>query len=99
LIKVKQSTHPTDTFQLINWIALWSIGGKPQPSSGQFQLAFGQYVEDLTITIRDITGRTVSNQSANGQEVVFTQIDEAPGIYLVHIIADGKQTIRKVIKK
>ncbi|MCZ4410343.1 T9SS type A sorting domain-containing protein [Cryomorphaceae bacterium 1068] len=79
--------------------ALPDLKVSPNPSNGRFQLAFGQYVEDLTITVRDITGRTVSSQTANGREVIFLEIQEAQGIYLVHIIADGKQAVRKVIKE
>lgn len=79
--------------------ALPDLTISPNPSNGRFQLAFGQHVEDLTITVRDITGRTVSSQTANGREVIFLEIEEAQGIYLVHIIADGKQAVRKVIKE
>jgi hypothetical protein len=71
----------------------------PNPSTGRFQLDFGTPVDDLTVIVRDITGRAVLSTSGNGRDFQFIEIEEAPGIYLLHIIADGKQTVRKIVKE
>lgn len=71
----------------------------PNPSNGYFQLDFGQFVKDFQINITDIGGRIISSMSARREQIIFMDIHEMSGLYLVHITADGKRAVRQITIK
>ncbi len=79
------------------------LGIYPNPTSGLFRLtvdaaAAARYI---TITITDLTGRTLQEQSHTGNARTFsTELDlsgQAPGIYFVKVNMDGRIMTAKVL--
>jgi len=73
----------------------------PNPSHGLFTLRIsGIDNKDLTITISDITGRTIAHRALNGsasQQEQFDLSGSPKGLYLVKIQTSGESIIRKLV--
>ncbi|MFN5890900.1 MAG: T9SS type A sorting domain-containing protein [Bacteroidota bacterium] len=50
------------------------------------------------MSISDIRGKVVKNQSFFNSQKINLSITESPGIYIFNIISDGKKAVIKVIK-
>ncbi len=72
----------------------------PNPNSGTFNLAMNINVTELFVEVTDVQGRVVYTSSSNAVQSGFVkQINldnEAEGVYLMRVVADGIQTIQKV---
>jgi len=77
----------------------------PNPTEGRFRLSFKakKSVDNLSISVTDVTGRQVlAHQFSNAGKSFTQDIDltnKPRGIYLVEMIADGEKIVRKVIVK
>ncbi len=68
----------------------------PNPSNGIFNLTLpeGQTYE---ITVSDLTGKVILNQTANEAKTQLNVGNAAKGIYLLKLVSDGKTATRKLI--
>ncbi len=73
----------------------------PNPSHGLFTLRIsGIDNNDLTITISDITGRTIAHRALNASSSQQEQFDlsgSPKGLYLVKIRTSGESMVRKLV--
>ena len=75
-----------------------SVQVYPNPSSGIFNLAFGEETKKVSLAISDINGRTIGTGSVNGAVHVLDLSGQAPGIYFVRVSAPGGISTVKLIR-
>ncbi|RFC53278.1 T9SS type A sorting domain-containing protein [Brumimicrobium aurantiacum] len=71
----------------------------PNPTNGDFTINLGETIESLTVYITDITGKEVYSNGFKSTEKVNLNLNDAPGVYFVTILANGSQLKYKLIKK
>lgn len=69
----------------------------PNPSTGKFYMDFGRTINDATIKVYDIAGRTVHQQALDkGSSTVEIRLNGTPaGVYMVTLIENGKKVTTK----
>ena len=71
----------------------------PNPTNGDFSIDMNRNIEQLEIRISDISGNVVYTKSYKNSQKVNLNLNEAPGVYFITILADGMQENYKLIKK
>jgi len=72
----------------------------PNPSNGNVTIEFGKVYEELTIQVHNIVGQTIQTQKYQSMNKVDITIEQANGIYFVHLISKGGESVvLKVIKE
>lgn len=72
----------------------------PNPSNGNLTIEFGKVYDDLTIQIHDVVGQTIQIKKYQATDRADITIDQANGIYFVHLISkDGDAVVLKLIKE
>lgn len=71
----------------------------PNPTNGDFSIEMNRNIEQLEIRISDISGKVVYARSYENSQKVNLNLNEAPGVYFITILADGMQENYKLIKK
>lgn len=72
----------------------------PNPTADAFRLTFdGRSLDQATLRVTDVSGRTISEQKVNGESIVFGQSLPA-GIYFAEVL-EGSQRVytTKLVKK
>lgn len=69
---------------------------RPNPSGGYFTVALPQSANTITVTVTDISGRTVDAKTVSGKakEITFGKLN--PGVYLVKLEGSGNVSAAKV---
>ena len=67
----------------------------PNPSAGRFEIATTKPIERLAVT--DITGKTVLDREINADHAVFDLSNEAEGVYLMRLLANGAVITKRII--
>lgn len=81
-------------------IGLAIASAYPNPTSGQFTLSLGNAFHSVKVIITDAMGRTVfSDLFTNAYSAYLDLNNQASGIYMVHITADGEKRTLKVVKQ
>jgi hypothetical protein len=71
----------------------------PNPTNGQFSIAFESTISEVEITIVDVMGKLVSTKTYSNATTVNLEINQAAGVYYVRLkTAEGQQTV-KLIKR
>ena len=71
----------------------------PNPIVGEFTIHLGQTYNDVSITVRSITGQIISNHNFGTTDILSYKIKVTKGLYLVEInVNEGKKAIIKVLK-
>jgi hypothetical protein len=69
----------------------------PNPNTGSFTVAFGMQLNNATINVTDVLGKTVYSSQASGDKHNI-QLDEAKGIYFVSIQTEqGERATLKLV--
>lgn len=90
---------PVSTDNAKQAITAATVSVYPNPSATAFVLTLpGAGNDKAVITVKDITGRKMSEAIANGKTFVFGK-DLKAGVYLVQIVQAGRQQSIKVIKE
>jgi beta-glucanase (GH16 family) len=71
-----------------------SVSIYPNPSKGQFYVEAADIINE--IVIYDLKGRRVSSYSVN-QRAVSLQINQPPSVYIIKVIGDDFENIKKLI--
>ncbi|MEM7372119.1 MAG: SBBP repeat-containing protein [Bacteroidota bacterium] len=71
----------------------------PNPSNGSFQLELGELHAALQLHLRDIRGRLIQHRDLRHVQHISLDIQAPSGIYFLHLKAEHKQTILKLIKE
>jgi uncharacterized delta-60 repeat protein len=70
----------------------------PNPTKGTFTIDFGTEVSRTDITVRDITGRIISEKTVTGQSKAELTIIDGSGIYFVNVRSALESVVLKLIK-
>jgi hypothetical protein len=66
-------------------------------ANNQLYLEFGQQITRGSLTVYNITGAKLESLSIQGSGAYMLNVALNPGIYLVHIRANGRDTIKKIV--
>ena len=76
-----------------------SISLYPNPSNGNFTLDFSEFVENMTITMNDMSGRVVYKQENMSGQKLELVTNVLPGVYIVKVASGrGDVTLRVVVE-
>ena len=76
-----------------------SITLYPNPSNGNFTLNFSEFVENMTITMNDMSGRVVYKQENMSGQKLELVTNVLPGVYIVKVTSGrGDVTLRVVVE-
>ncbi|MFP5470203.1 MAG: T9SS type A sorting domain-containing protein [Bacteroidia bacterium] len=69
----------------------------PNPNTGSFTVAFGNPLNDATINVTDMLGKSVYSTTVSGDKHNI-QLNQAKGIYFVNIQTEqGESTTLKLV--
>jgi len=71
----------------------------PNPTNGQFEIAFSEYIQDATVVVRNALGQEVLSREYDSTIQIQLNIDGAPGFYFVEIANAGNKAVLKVVKE
>ena len=72
----------------------------PNPTSGNIHIDLAGKYKNVSVTLRDIYGRTISNSKYDTVSKIDFEINKPKGLYFLEIaIGNSEKTIFKVIKK
>ncbi|MEO8759893.1 MAG: T9SS type A sorting domain-containing protein [Bacteroidia bacterium] len=78
----------------------WSATIYPNPVLNEINIQLPNVVNNLAVSIIDVMGREVIiSENKNNSHLNLTELNLLPGMYLVKIIADGKNQLVKIIKQ
>jgi hypothetical protein len=69
----------------------------PNPSRGAFVVDLGTTAQRSTIELWDVMGRRIWAKQVENSQRISVQAKLNPGIYLVKVQADGKNTTRRLV--
>jgi hypothetical protein len=84
----------------INTIAGESSGFSvnPNPSNGNFEITFKNGIQNVDVEVYDAIGKLVFNEAlSNRSNRMRLNLEAAPGIYFLNVIADGRRFIKKIV--
>ena len=70
----------------------------PNPSQGPFQLEFNQSYTSVEVEIYSMEGRKIKSLHYASQSEIILELPKHSGLYLLRVIADGKESRIKVIR-
>lgn len=71
----------------------------PNPAKGNFNINLGQTYEEVTLTVQSIDGKQLETKQLIQTQQFNYSIDQASGIYLLRIVADGKTSVVRVVNE
>lgn len=71
----------------------------PNPTTGKFSIIFTKTLQNASIQITDINGKTIRQMKASGYKVDFDVSAQAKGVYFIKINDVGNVIVQKVIKQ
>lgn len=78
---------------------LESISLYPNPTDGKFTLDFGDFKDNLTITLRDLRGRLLQSNDYKNVESIDIFMEYPTGMYFVEITSDTENAVLRVVLK
>lgn len=70
----------------------------PNPTKGLINIDMGTKYENIAITISDLNGREIKNESVKNRQVFSIYFDEPAGVYLITITSDKENARIKLIR-
>lgn len=97
----------TDTTQCISFNSINLISNEfasefsyyPNPSNGNIEIEFGKIQPQITIAIKDITGRTIQTEIFKDIGKIPVYLSGKPGVYFILIESLEKSAVIKVVKE
>ena len=71
----------------------------PNPSNGKYTIDLGEIINKVDLTVTDVYGRLVEKKNISSTQLFDIEINQAAGIYFIHLMYDDKKDIVKVIKQ
>ncbi len=71
----------------------------PNPSDGYLTIDMGMAYPEALITITRSDGQIIRKESVKNSRRIETEMDEPAGIYLVKVMAGGRETVFRVVKR
>ncbi len=96
-----------DTTQCINFDSINLISNEfaeefsfyPNPSHGNIEIEFDKTLPQITITIKDITGRIIQTEVYNDTRRIPVYLSGSPGVYFILVRSFEKSAVIKVVKE
>lgn len=91
---------PTDTtgIGVVQFITQVSV--YPNPTTGSFTVDLGKSRSKISVVVKDIAGRTITNEQKENVSSVRLDMDAAPGMYFVIVTNASGETARlKILKQ
>lgn len=71
----------------------------PNPSEGEFTISFKESIDQFAVNVTDVAGKLVFAETYSDKSEVVMSLNEAAGVYLVHIqTEDGSLTERIIVR-
>lgn len=71
----------------------------PNPAQNKFTISLNDKINDATITLSDLSGKTVKNvRATNFSEFTMDISDLQSGVYFVEVKSDNRKLVQKIIK-
>ena len=70
----------------------------PNPSNGLVTVDLGASHRSVSVSIKDVQGRTVSDQTYTEASTLSLSLDGSPGVYIFTITAERKQAVVRLMK-
>ena len=70
----------------------------PNPTAGKITVDLKSSYKDISVKLNDILGRELFSKSYTQVRELELEIDEAPGVYFLSIIAENKKVIFRLVK-
>ena len=71
----------------------------PNPTDGEFTIAFAAEDEEYTISVTDVAGKVFYTTSGTGREQLVNLEGKASGVYFVRVTVSDRSYVEKVILK
>lgn len=71
----------------------------PNPNAGRLTIQLGQVYQNIQLEIWNTLGQRVEKLSVDHTETVQTILPEETGMYLIHVIADERRAVLKVMRE
>lgn len=71
----------------------------PNPVSNQLKFQFKDEISDAQLTILDLHGREVMNQTINSNNATINVSELKPGLYVARVVYDGNVINKKFVKE
>ena len=69
----------------------------PNPSNGKFAIDLGEKYSSSAAVITDLSGKVIQSTDFNQVQLLDFNLNVIAGVYLVNIIAEGKQAVIRII--
>ncbi|MEO9532000.1 MAG: T9SS type A sorting domain-containing protein [Crocinitomicaceae bacterium] len=70
----------------------------PNPNSGEFKINLGHTLDEVTITITDLSGKVLKSESYFNQEIIDMNFVAVEGVYYVLVFSETDKRVLKLIK-
>jgi PKD repeat protein len=70
----------------------------PNPTDGKFSIDLGANFKSVNISISDVNGNIIHNESFNESKILSLIIEEPAGVYYISVFAEDKKAIIRLIK-
>jgi hypothetical protein len=71
----------------------------PNPSNGLINIDMGNVCREVKVSICDVLGQIVLESVYSSEQIISIQFDEAPGVYLMKVIVDDKESTIRLVKE
>lgn len=72
----------------------------PNPFTDYIHIEMGQVYQDVTVIVRDVSGRLISTSTYDGVETIRQEMELIRGFYIVEInITGGEKALLKLVKR
>ena len=69
----------------------------PNPNHGNFSIDLGSNCKSATISIVDVTGKTIQSNTYKESRILNLQLEEPAGVYFLILESEGKNAVIKII--
>jgi hypothetical protein len=71
----------------------------PNPTKGDFSIDLGQNIQNIKITIMDVTGKTILSKAYKNNHLLNLKIEEPMGIYFLRVESKENTAVFKLLKE
>ena len=71
----------------------------PNPTDGNFSIDLGNSYNGVKITITDMSGKMIRSRTHGESRLLNLTLEEAPGVYLLKIEAEGRIAVIRLLKE
>ncbi len=69
----------------------------PNPSQGEFNIAFKESINNIVISITDVTGKIILSENYKNKSEVQIKLKEVEGVYFIRIQTDKGSSTKRIV--